>query len=68
MSACYHICDQQLWQESRFNGLAHFSIFIDDDDCSPTCGQEVSDCPGCGDFIAPESIITDLPVGRKLFS
>ncbi len=60
MSACYHICGHQLWQESQFNGLTQSPIFLDDDDCSPTCGQEVSDCPGCGDFIASENIVTGL--------
>ncbi len=65
---CYHTCGHQLWQDSHFSGLAHTAIFIDDEASSPTCGQEVDNCPGCGELIALENVSGDDLVDEDAIS
>jgi hypothetical protein len=45
METRYCLCGTPVLIDSRWNGLVHVTIFLDE------YGKEIRECPGCGDSV-----------------
>lgn len=52
-----HTCGYPIAIEWRHNGLSYYVVFYDDNTDSPTAGDRVSMCPGCGETILSTDFI-----------
>ena len=60
MTSRFHPCGHRVWLASRWNGYGLRPIYIDDDESSETCGQEIDLCPTCGGaLLHPSDLITE---------
>ena len=55
-----HDCGHRLYTRAYWNGLENIITFWDDDVRSPTEGQEVINCPGCGEALFSSDIGTTI--------
>jgi hypothetical protein len=60
MVAKFHTCGHRIWLDYRQGPPDPVLIFIDDDETSVTCGQEIDTCPTCGEYL-PHTIDPNAP-------
>lgn len=47
----YHTCGYPLWVETQTHEPKRSTVYRDDEEESPTSGEEVTRCPGCNKWL-----------------
>ena len=58
-------CGQKIWREDRWNGLSWVPHFYDSQEESPTCEQEITHCPRCGEWLWDGRDLLDAPPEKE---